>query len=95
MTVRCVVDYPPEMKLWLHRESLDADDQAQISFQEPDDPEDWILLASQEEHFAEFVDMLEDMAEKALDAGDIKEHDRCLELAGNFQRQIPPSKLVM
>lgn len=83
------------MKLWMHRESLDSDDQAQISFHEPDDPEDWILLATQEEHFFLFVDMLEDMAIEALDRGDQAEHDRCLALSGNFQRQIPPSKLAM
>lgn len=83
------------MKLWLHRETANQDEMAQISFEEPDEPEDWILLSSQEEHFYQFVEMLEAMASEAMERGDHREHDRCLELAGNFQRQIPPSKLVM
>lgn len=87
--------YTQSMKLWLRKETFPEGNDIEIRLEDPEDDENWWSFATQEEHYLEFVDMLERMAQDAMERDDLPEHDRCLELAGRFMQQIPQTKLVM
>lgn len=78
------------MKMFLHRDYIEAGEgDCLLSFEEPEDPQNWFILATKEEHYRSIVADLQDLVDKFLKEDDHRSANVAKSLAAKLSKEIP------
>lgn len=78
------------MKMYLHKDYESAGEgECLLSFDEPEDLENWYTLTTKNEHYKEIIKDLQDLINKFLKDNDHKSANVAKSLAAKLSKEIP------